>query len=230
MERGGGEGAGGHGRRARRLARRSPLRGTAELGQTSGMQARHRGFDGLIFDMDGTLTHPTIDFAAMRRDLGSPEGDIAHYVLSLPPAEREQAWEVIEAYEARALENQRLQPGAAALLADCRAAGIKLGVVTRNVARSVEVLCRTYGLTFDAVVTREFPHIKPHPGPILHILAQWGLGANRALMVGDYVHDIECGRAAGTATCFFQNPGHVFHGREADYTVASFDELRAIVL
>lgn len=180
--------------------------------------------------MDGTLTRPTLDFEAMRRELGAPEGDLAHYILSLPPADRERAWAVIEAHEERAILDQRLQPGAADLLADCRVAGIRLGVVTRNAERSVQALCRTYGLAFDRVVTRDFPHIKPHPGPVLHILEAWGLPAARALMVGDYVHDIACGRAAGTATCFFQNPGHVFHGRDADYTVHSFEELRTVIL
>lgn len=193
------------------------------------MNESERRFDGVIFDMDGTLTEPTLDFDAMRRELGAPEGDLAHYVLSLPPAERARAWAVVEAHEERAILEQRLQPGAADLLSDCRRAGIRLGVVTRNAARSVQALCRTYSLVFDAVVTREFPHIKPHPGPVLHILKGWGMPAARALMVGDYVHDMDCGRAAGTATCFFQNPGHAFHGRDADYTVESFAALRAVM-
>ena len=40
---------------------------------------------------------------------------------------------------------------------------------------------------------------------------------------------IESGRAAGTRTCFFQNPGHSFHGKNADYVVSSMRELEALL-
>jgi HAD superfamily hydrolase (TIGR01509 family) len=186
-------------------------------------------FKGVIFDMDGTLTHPAIDFPAIRAELGIGDGDIAAHILSLPSGEQPAAWGVVERHEEEALPRQEMKPGMQSLLRDLRDSGVKLGILTRNAQPSVDALCAKYNLSFDAVVTRDFPHVKPHPGPILHILEQWGMPAADVLMVGDYVHDVDCGRAAGTRTCFLHNDGFPDHGADADYTVRSADELRAIV-
>ena len=187
-------------------------------------------FKGLIFDMDGTLTVPTLDFAAMREEIGIPDGDLAHAILEMPEPERSRAWGIIERHERQALDRLKLQDGCAEFLAECRRRSIRLGLLTRNAPSIVEELCRRFGLTFDAVLTRDFPFIKPHPEPILHILRQWGLPPHEVLMVGDYVHDITCGREAGTRTCFFHNPGSQDWGRDADFTVNSLKELAQIVL
>ena len=187
-------------------------------------------FSGLIFDMDGTLTKPVIDFGAMRRDLAIPSGDIASVVLSWPPEKQAWAWEIIRGHEEIALEKMALQDGCAGLLGACRARGLKLGVVTRNSKESTQHLCERFGLQFDTVVTREFPWIKPHPGPVLHILEQWQAQAGRVMMIGDYIHDIECGHAAGVKTCFFHNPGFPDWSQAADYTVHTMAELARIVL
>jgi HAD superfamily hydrolase (TIGR01549 family) len=187
-------------------------------------------FAGVIFDMDGTLTLPAIDFPAIRRELGIPAGDLIVSIDSLPAEARRRAWAVVEAHEERAVRAQRLQNGAAELLAECRRQGVRLGLVTRNSRRSVESLCQKFGLQFDAAITREFRSVKPDPGPVLHVLSQWEMPPARALVVGDYRHDIECGRAAGAKTCFFQNPGTPFYGEHADFVVASMAELRRIVL
>jgi HAD superfamily hydrolase (TIGR01549 family) len=185
-------------------------------------------FKGLIFDMDGTLTVPTLDFKAMREEIGLAGGDLAAEVLALPGPQQRRAWAIIERHERAALDRLTLQDGCAEFLAECRRRAIRLGLLTRNAAPSVHELCRRFGLTFDAVVTRDFPFIKPHPEPVLHIVRQWGLAPGDVLMVGDYVHDITCGRAAGTKTCFFHNPGFPDWGRQADFTVSSMKEIARI--
>lgn len=186
-------------------------------------------FVAVIFDMDGTLTRPAIDFADMRRELDIPRGDIVAEILKRSPAAQKQAWAIIEAHEERALRDQALQPGCLQMLARCRAAKLRMGLVTRNSSRSVAHFCKAHGVAFDGVVTREFPHIKPHPAPVLHLLGQWGIPPADALVVGDYVHDIESGRAAGTRTCFFQNKGLTFHGEHADYVAHSMAELEDVI-
>ena len=179
--------------------------------------------------MDGTLTRPIIDFDAIRRELGFTRGDVADWIRSLPPDEQPRAWAVVEAHEERAMREQEIQEGAADFLREARRRGLRLGIVTRNAQRSVDHFCSSIGIAFDAVVTREFPHMKPHPEPVRHILAAWDLAPERALMIGDYVHDMACGRAAGTATCFFQNPNRPDYSASADFTVASMAELAALV-
>jgi len=186
-------------------------------------------FDGLIFDMDGTLTRPTLDFQAIRREIGVPSGDLVEEIGKLAPDRRAAAWAVVESHEERAVALQELQDGARDLLAACRPCGLRTAIVTRNTQRSVDALCRKYHLSVDAVVTREFFFIKPHPAPVLHVLTKWALPPGRVLTIGDYVHDIVAGRAAGTRTCYFQNPGRPLCETEADYTVRSMRELRGIV-
>lgn len=186
-------------------------------------------FKALIFDMDGTLTRPTLDFQAMRREIGILSGDLVKEIPKLPPDEQKTAWAVVEAHEKRAMKDQELQEGSAELVEECRRKGIKVGVVTRNARQSVDHLCRKYGLHFHAVVTREFSFVKPHPAPILHMLEKWRINPCDALVIGDYVHDIECGRAAGTKTCFFQNPDMPSYGENADFVVSSMDDLAHIV-
>jgi len=186
-------------------------------------------FHAIIMDMDGTLTRPTLDFRRIRVEIGLPPGDLAVEIARLPAAEQARAWRIIEAHETEAKRRQELQPGCVELLAACRRTGIKVGILTRNTRASVDHLCERFSLCFDAAVTREFPQIKPHPGPVLHMLELWGIAPSAALMVGDYVHDIECGRAAGTATCFFQNLGQPDFGDGADYRASSMSELHDIL-
>ena len=186
-------------------------------------------YKALIFDMDGTITLPILDFAVIRREIGLPTGDIAHEITKLSQELQDRAWSIIERHERRAELEQALQPGTEAFLTRCRTANIKLGLITRNIQRSVDALCDKFNIEFDLVITREFPHIKPHPAPILHMLKQWEIEPHDTLMIGDYIHDIECGQAAGTATCFFQNPGAQDHGETATVTVHSMEALEAFI-
>ena len=131
--------------------------------------------------------------------------------------------------EDKALRQQKLQEGCLELLQACSRNHVKTGVVTRNARRSVDHFCREHGVRFDGVITREFSVLKPHPGPILHLLEKWRMDPGLVLTVGDYLYDIECGRAAGTKTCFFQNPGKPFYGENADFVVNSMAELERLV-
>jgi len=176
-----------------------------------------------------TLTVPTLDFDAMRRELGIAAGDIAAEILKLPPDKQTLAWNVVERHERAALQRLRLQDGCQELLAACRAAGIRLGLVTRNALFSVQELCRRFDLDFDTVVTREFRPLKPHPAPVLSILSEWRVNPRAVLVVGDYIHDLECGRTAGAVTCFFHNAGFPDWSASADFTVKSMAELARLI-
>ena len=59
---------------------------------------------GVIFDMDGTLTLPVLNFAEMRSRLNlTPNQDILPTVQKYPPKERAQAMAIIEECEDEAL-------------------------------------------------------------------------------------------------------------------------------
>jgi len=186
-------------------------------------------YKAIIFDMDGTITLPVIDFEIIRNAIGLPPGDIAHEISKLSPPEQKRAWQIIEGFEIEFEKKQQLQPGTETLLNRCRQENILLGLITRNVRRSVDVLCEKFNLVFDSIITREFPQMKPHPAPILHMLNEWNISAAATLMVGDYIHDIDCGKAAGTATCFFHNSGKADYTAQADFSVTSMQELANLI-
>lgn len=187
-------------------------------------------FKGLIFDMDGTLTVPLIDFKQIRRELGVGDGgDLAEIIQSFPEPRRREAWKVIEKHELYAIENNCLQPGVENALRRFAEAGILLAIITRNTARSTNALLAKLPVKFEPVLTREFPHIKPAPEPVLHILDAWGIEAPECLMIGDYIHDIEAAKAAGAMSCYFKNPGVTHWDEHADFTVSSYPELENLI-
>jgi len=187
-------------------------------------------FKGIIFDMDGTLTVPIIDFNEMRAALNIPEGDIAKILNSRPEPERTRGWEIVESYEDYLANENRLHPGVIEAFEKFEEHGIKLAILTRNSSRSVELFLKKFGLKIDFYLSREYEFIKPAPEPVLHILDRWGLKPEECMIVGDYIHDIESGRAAGVSTCFFHNEGCQSFSEHADYTAVSYDELERIVL
>lgn len=83
--------------------------------------------------------------------------------------------------------------------------GVRLGIVTskRREGALQGLECCDYPLEwFDAVVTAsDVDRHKPDPKPVLVALEEMGEPeAGRALFVGDSVHDLRAGRAAGTRT------------------------------
>lgn len=187
-------------------------------------------YRGIIFDMDGTLTVPSLDFDEIRQSLGlSPEIDIMVQIESLPDDARREAWEVIERYEEEVIGRNKLQEGCRETLMRFREAGIKLGILTRNTSRGVDAFIELIEMEFDAVLTREHEHVKPSPIAVSDILRQWAIAPEEALVVGDYIHDIEAGRGAGARTCFFHNPGTKSFAGDADFAVSTFSELEDIV-
>lgn len=94
----------------------------------------------VIFDMDGTLTVPVLNFLEMRSRLGlRPEQDILPTIQALPPPERERAMAVIEELEEEGVRKMEVQPGALALLAFIAEAGVERALMTRNSNAATQV-------------------------------------------------------------------------------------------
>ena len=186
-------------------------------------------YKALIFDMDGTITVPSLDFNLIRRELGILEGDIVKVIESWTEPRRREAWAKIEKYEEAVCAEIQFQEGARDSLLRFKESGLRLGLLTRNTERSVSRVLSLLDVSFDAVLTREYPFIKPSPEPVLHMLEAWNISPIHTLVIGDYIHDIECGNAAGAATCFFENPGVHSYADHADCAVSSFKELELLV-
>jgi phosphoglycolate phosphatase-like HAD superfamily hydrolase len=186
-------------------------------------------FQGIIFDMDGTLTVPALDFCQIREELNIPSGDIALTLNSWSEPQRSSGWAIIERHEALASSNIRLQPNVCETLFNFVEYGIKFAIVTRNTMCSVDKFLSALPVSFYPILTREFPFLKPSPEPVWHILEHWDLAAENCLMVGDFIDDVDSANAAGVYSCYFKNPGGGDFSHAADFTVSSFLELRQLV-
>jgi len=155
----------------------------------------------VIFDLDGTLLEPALDFDAIRAEIGLEQGTtILEGMATMREAELARANRILERHEAEAAARTRLAPGAKELLDRLRVRGIKIAVLTRNSRRSVERAARRHGLMFDAVVAREDLRPKPSPDGVRHLMQVLRAAPAETVVVGDFRFDIEAGAAAGCRT------------------------------
>ena len=190
--------------------------------------------EAVLFDFDGTLTQPgALDFAAIRQALDCPTGcPILEFIEGLPaPADRERAHALLDAHEMAAAAASVPAPGAEALLQWRAARRVPGGILTRNSRRAVDrALSNFIGLKddfFDVIITRDSPaRPKPSADGVLLAASLLGVPAERVLVVGDYIFDIEAGRRAGSVTA------HV-GGRNVpdrcDAAVADLEALRDVI-
>jgi putative hydrolase of the HAD superfamily len=105
-------------------------------------------------------------------------------------------------------ENFTLYEDALPVLADLRARGIRIGLVT-NGQRDLEEFVRHHRLEVDAMVgSRAHGRIKPHPSIFVAALRQLEVAPGDAAMVGDsYEDDIEGARALGMRAIYLDREG-----------------------
>ena len=88
----------------------------------------------------------------------------------------------------------------APLLDDLRGRGLRLGVATNDAEMPARAHLDGAGVTdrFDFIAGADSGHGgKPAPGQLLAFCATVGLAPSEVLMVGDSLHDLHAGRAAG---------------------------------
>ncbi|MBI2503393.1 MAG: HAD-IA family hydrolase [Candidatus Latescibacteria bacterium] len=152
----------------------------------------------VLFDMDGTITRPHIDWAELRQRLQVPAGvSIMDYIESLPPPRQEQASAVLEAVEMEAATEAALNPGAAELLVQLCRDGLRLALITNNHRRAMQVVVEKFGLDFDLLLSREDAPLKPAPDLLLLALERFGCTPAEACFVGDGRYDRVASEAAG---------------------------------
>ena len=89
------------------------------------------------------------------------------------------------------------------LLTGLRDRGMRLGVATNDSEAPARRHLQAHGITglFDYIVGYDSGHgAKPGPGMCLGFLNAFGLQPTRTAMVGDSLHDLHAGRAAGMRT------------------------------
>ncbi|MEP5630300.1 MAG: HAD family hydrolase [Tateyamaria sp.] len=91
----------------------------------------------------------------------------------------------------------------APFLDDLRARGLKLGVATNDAEAPARAHLDAAGVVahFDVIAGYDSGHGgKPAPGQLLAFCAATGLTPDNVIMVGDSLHDLRAGRAAGMRT------------------------------
>ena len=184
----------------------------------------------VIFDLDGTLTEPLLDFDAMRAEIGLAPGPILEQLAHADAETRARAEVILRRHELDAIARATLADGCAEVLAHLAARGIPAAILTRNVREVVDVFSRAFGLSFAAVYTREDGPHKPSPAGVLALCEKMGVAPAETLVVGDYKFDILAGRDAGCATALVTTTHHPAPHELAewgppDVVVASLREL-----
>jgi HAD superfamily hydrolase (TIGR01509 family) len=185
---------------------------------------------GVVFDMDGTLTVSPLNFDLIRAECGVPPGQpILEYLERAAEEPRREALSVLERHERRAAAECVLRDGAREVTEELARRGVKMALLTRNSAQSVQTVLDRFGLRFDCWVSREKAEPKPSPQAVLHIAEKLGLAPEELLVVGDYVFDVEAGLAAGARTAFVKTESGLAPPGEADAVIRDLRELLEIL-
>jgi pyrophosphatase PpaX len=182
----------------------------------------------VLFDLDGTLIDTTeLILASCRHTFdrhlrgGCPPRDalIATFGRSLPEALLEAAVaegahdphafaaEMLATYRAHndAHHDVLIRPfeGVDSMLNALRASGLRLGVVTSKRERSARLGMARYSLAgfFEvAIFHDDTARHKPDPAPLAEAARRLAVAPSATIYVGDSVHDVAAGRAAGMRT------------------------------
>lgn len=185
---------------------------------------------GVIFDLDGTLIDSRLDFDAMRREMGFPEGQlILEGVTALPEGERRnRCLAILHEHERRGAESATMMPGALEMIAGLSARSFPMAILTRNSRAMTRLALQRLQLDFSQVLTREDAPPKPDPAGLRHICQVWQMRVDEVLFVGDYLFDLRAGRAAGMATVLYAPDGPPDYAGEADFVVGDLRDVTRI--
>jgi HAD superfamily hydrolase (TIGR01509 family) len=182
----------------------------------------------VIFDLDGTITQPFFDFDAIREEMGLDRhsGPVWEAMAKMTPTQRARAEGILDFHERRAVEESRLNPGARETLLALRQAGIPIGILTRNRRSNALAVAQKHGLKFDAVVDREDGPVKPDAFGVLSLCGQFGVKPQETLVVGDYLFDMLCAKAAGAVAVLLANSNRAAGFAEhADFRIEKIDQV-----
>ncbi len=113
--------------------------------------------------------------------------------------------------------------------------GLTLGVATNDVASSAHATVQAFGLSemFELVLGYDsVANPKPAGDPLLEFARCAGIEPDGVIMVGDNIHDMECGRAGGAGLCVGVLSGNSTHEQLsglADHVIEDISQLQGLL-
>jgi len=169
-------------------------------------------FDLIVFDWDGTLADSAnaivFSIQGAARDLGvtEPSNEEARYVIGLglseaiehllPGLTSQNLILLSERYRHHYLAQDKkisLYKGASEIISALHAENFLLAVATGKSRAGLNRAFKSSGLGsfFHASRCADETFSKPHPAMLLELMSQFGVEANRTLMIGDTTHDLQ---------------------------------------
>jgi len=186
----------------------------------------------VIFDLDGTITRPHLDFDRIREEIGlaRDSGPILESMEKMTDAERRRADEVLYRHEQRAVVESTLNEGARRTLSELGRRGIHIGILTRNKRINALAIAEKHNLKFDAIVDRDDGPAKPDSFGVLRLCREFGVEPAETLLVGDYLFDLLCAKAAGAVAVLLANHSQADDFADhADFCIENIGEILQIV-
>ncbi len=211
-----------------------------------------------VFDCDGTLVdsqHAIVTCMAAAyaaEGLLAPTPDAVRRVIGLPLLEcmarlspdhpearharlTEAYREAFFALRRRADHHEPLFEGALAALERLEDAGFLLGIATGKARRGLVAVLERHGLgnRFVTLQTADMPPGKPHPAMLHRAIAETGVQAEDAVMIGDTSFDMQMARNAGIRSigvAWGYHPVEELLAAGADAIVTRFGDLPDILL
>jgi HAD superfamily hydrolase (TIGR01509 family) len=186
----------------------------------------------IIFDLDGTLTEPMLDFKRIRDEIGldAASGDILSAIGALDTAQRRQAHAILQRHEQHAALHSRLNNGVTELLAQLRERHLPIGLLTRNTRENTMFVARRHGLDFDGVIDRDDGPVKPDGYGVLKLCQQFSAIPAQTLVVGDFLYDLLSARNAGAIPVLIKtHPQAEKFEKHADHVISQIGELMHLI-
>ena len=194
-----------------------------------------RPLRGVVFDLDGTLTVPNLDFKVMYERCGVPQNeDILEAIAAMPDAEAATAAAIVEEMEEEGRRTLELTPGAREFAEWLARQGIPTALVTRNTRATIDHLHATLwkGLPpFSPAISRDDTYEpKPHPAALEAILKTWEIAdPAEVVMVGDSpANDVVFGKKAGVATALVDSGRRFTEGGSDEGADVVVDNIAAL--
>ncbi len=194
----------------------------------------------VLFDMDDTLIHLDVPWEKVGGEIGRYlsehgcvyNGDIPTTIANEKNQKLKKGLtKIIESYEGRGWQNSVLLPNTKNML-EWLKGKYPLGLITGNGAYVVKKAMAKFNLGgyFKVVMTRE-DGMKPLPDPILKAIALLGVGADKAILVGNGLADMKAAKAAGVKAVGLTTTrtSEELKNAGADIVISSLTELKKVL-